>query len=562
MKPLLFAFSFLVLAPLAPAQVPSAADSAGTAPPFVWDARRAEHLLNRAGFGARTGEIEAAVAEGQCACVERLVGKRADVDPFFVERIEEPSRREMRELGDEERQRVQREVRERDRRQMLDYTAWWMERAASGDDPLEERMVLFWHGVFTSSVDSVRRAHMILAQDQLIRTEALGSYERLLAGMLKDPALLTYLDNQANRKGNPNENLARELLELFSLGIGNYTEKDIKEIARALTGRGVDDRGGYRYDAKAHDDGEKSFLGQQGKFDGDDVVRIVLAQEACPRYVARRILGYLEGVEPAPERLAQYAAFLREQRFELKPFLRKLFLDPAFYREEVLGARVLGPVDFMVGMSRRLGLRTPPLVMAAGASLLGQRLFAPPNVKGWDEGEAWITTSSLMQRGNLAGLLLGVVKVDDVIRADDPDMLDEEAQATSNPPAADSMQKQPMRARKPLDKQAGLKGAGSVAYQALRRVQDSGWAPNLNFSARLERSGARSDAEIVERMLDDLLAIEAPPDTRRKLRDFLANERATLSLPDGRLFDSGIQAERVLRRLAHLILSLPEAQLG
>lgn len=553
---------FLFLPSAALAQSAGSASPASAQSPIAWDARHAEHLLNRAGFGARTGEIEAAVAAGQAACVERLVQQRADVDPFFVERIEEPSRREMRELSDDERQKVQRDVRERDRRQMLEYTAWWMERATSGEDPLEERMVLFWHGLFTSSVDSVRRAHMILAQDQLIREEAVGNYAHLLAGMLKDPALLTYLDNQVNRKGNPNENLARELMELFSLGIGNYTEKDIKEVARALTGRGTDDRGGYAYNAKAHDDGEKSFLGQTGKFDGDDVLRIVLAQDACPRYVARRILTYLEGVEPSKARLDEYAAFLRAQQFELKPFLKKLFLDPEFYRDEVLGARVQGPVDFMVGMSRRLGLRTPPMVIAAGASLLGQRLFGPPNVKGWDEGEAWITTSSLMQRGNLAGLLLGVVQIDDVIRADDSDMLDQEAQESAMPAASDSMQMQPMRAKKALDKQAGLKGAGSVAYQALRRVQDSGWAPNLNFSARLEHAGARSDAEIVERMLADLLAIEAPPDTRRNLRDFLANERATLSLAEGHLFEGGAQAERVLRRLAHLILSLPEAQLG
>ncbi len=554
---------FLLLPSAALAQSAGDASPASARAPLAWDARHAEHLLNRAGFGARTGEIACAVAEGQAACVERLVTQRADIDPFFVERVEDPSRRELRELSDDERQKVQRETRERDRRQMLDYTAWWMERAESGQDPLQERMVLFWHGLFTSSVDTVRRAHMILAQDQLIREEAVGNYARLLSGMLKDPALLTYLDNQVNRKGNPNENLARELMELFSLGIGNYTEQDIKEVARALTGRGTDERGAYAYNAKAHDDGEKSFLGQKGKFDGDDVVRIVLAQDACPRYVARRILTYLEGVEPSKARLDEYAAFLRAQQFELKPFLRKLFLDPEFYREEILGARVQGPVDFMVGMSRRLGLHTPPMVIAAGASLLGQRLFAPPNVKGWDEGESWITTSSLMQRGNLAGLLLGVVQIDDVIRADDPDMLDQEA--ADDAPAGmqgDTMQMQSMRPKKALDKQAGLKGAGSVAYQALRRVQDSGWAPNLNFSARLERLGARTDREIVERMLDDLLAIEAPADTLQKLRDFLANERAALSLADGHLFEARAEAEKVLRRLAHLILSLPEAQLG
>ena len=195
--------------------------------PLVWNARHAEHLLNRAAFGARRGEIEQAVAQGQAALVDQLVDQRADVDPVLIQRPEEPSRREMRELDPDEKRRVQNEVREKNRRQLLEYTAWSMERLLSGEDPLHERMTLFWHGIFTSSSERVERSCMILQQDQLIRAEALGHSGRLLAGMLQDPALLTYLDNQVNKKGNPNENLARELLELFSLGAGNYTEQDI-----------------------------------------------------------------------------------------------------------------------------------------------------------------------------------------------------------------------------------------------------------------------------------------------------------------------------------------------
>jgi uncharacterized protein (DUF1800 family) len=537
--------------------LPQATPDAGAQAAIPWDARHAEHLLNRAGFGARRGEIEAAVAEGQAALVHRLVERRADVDPVLIQRPEEPARRELRELPPDERARVQQAVRDRNRRQLLEYTAWALERMESGEDPLEERMTLFWHGVFTSSSDRVERSCMMLQQDQLIRAEALGNYGRLLKGMLADPALLTYLDNQVNKKGNPNENLARELLELFSLGIGNYTEQDIKEVARALTGRGVDGHGLYSYNKGAHDDGDKTFFGQTGKFDGDDVARIVLAQEACPRYVARRILAYLEGAEPSKERLDEYAAFLRARDYELEPFLEKLFLDPAFYREEILGARVQGPVELLVGMSRRLGLKTPPPLIAAGAALLGQRMFAPPNVKGWDEGEAWITTATLMQRGNLAGLLLGVVQIDDVIRADDPDI--EEPGATDD---AQAPMRPEARRHKELDKQAGLKGAGSVAYQALRRVQDAGWAPSLNFSARLRRAGAKTDAEIVGLMLEDLLAVPAPADTRAKLESFLAGERVVLGLGNGHLLEGGFEAETVLRRLAHLVLSLPEAQLG
>jgi hypothetical protein len=363
-------------------------------------------------------------------------------------------------------------------------------------------------------------------------------------------------------------------MELFSLGAGNYTEKDVKEAARALTGRGVSRAGQYEFHEGQHDRGRKTILGATGMFDGDGLVAQILKQDACPRWVAGKLLAYFEGVPPSPERLAEYAAFLRKSEFQLRPFLKKLFLDPAFYRDEVVGARVASPLDYLVGLSRRLGTRPPPSMIASGAGVLGQRLFFPPSVKGWEEGEPWITTASLMQRGNLAGIVVGVVKVRDVLAKDPnetdaiddpPPMKPENGESTDasttksdDPESLGERTKEPARKPGPA---AGRRRGAAQLVQALRRIEASGWRPNPNFTARMQKSGAKTDAAIADRMLDDLLGIAAPPDTRARMQAFVAKEREKLGARDGALLDQGLEGENVLRRLAHLIFSMPEAQL-
>jgi len=581
------AVGFGALAALFLGSTPSAAqETAASAGPaasrvrsgIAWDAKKVEHLLNRAGFGARPSDIEAAVALGQAALVEKLVGERVEVEPFFFERIDAPDPKVVKTMSVEDRTAMMREIREKDRRQLLDYTTWWYDRMTSGEDPLRERMVLFWHGFFTSSFEDVKRSWLLIQQNQLVRKHALGSYAELLAAMAKDPAMLTFLDNQVNKKASPNENFARELMELFSLGAGNFTEQDVKEAARALTGRGVSREGNYEFHKRLHDEGEKTVLGVTDRMNGDDLVKVILAQDACPRWIAGKLLANFEGVEPSPKRLADYAAYLRANEYQIQPFLRRLFLDPEFYRDEVIGARVQSPVDFMVGFTRRLGVQVPSAVLGSGATLLGQRLFWPPSVKGWDEGENWISTATIMQRGNLAGFMLGLVKVEDVLSepetrepppADpyEPGMTDGSMEGgKSDEPRSD----EPMTERPPMKK--GVKpdpkkdmkriGVDGAALYGLKRAEASGWTISINLSSRIQKSGARTDAEIADRMLDDLLAIDAPPDTRVLVQTFLARERGRLKLADGKLLDAGAEAEHVLRRLAHLIYSLPEAQLG
>lgn len=391
-----------------------------------WNAQRAEHLLNRASFGARPNEIDYVVRTGREAFVhELLTGLAPAGEPFFVDAPVKPSRRELDALSEKDRRDALDRYRRDERELLFAYAGWWVEQMVDAKDPLREKMVLFWHGYFTSSMRDVKNGEAMIRQNELFRRYALGNFGDLLRAVLRDPAMLEYLDNNQNKKDKPNENLARELMELFTLGVGNYSEDDIKEAARALTGWRTQGGSEALYSPRQHDNGKKTILGRTGRFDGDDVVDILLAQPACPRWVAGKLLEYFEGRKPSEARLAEYANFLKQQKYELAPFLEKLLVDERFYADELVGERIAGPVEYMVGSVRRLGVEVQPALLWLAAGQLGQRLFDPPNVKGWEGGEAWISTSTLLARGNMAGMLLGVVKLEDVLKDDSFEFGDE-----------------------------------------------------------------------------------------------------------------------------------------
>ncbi len=483
-----------------------------------WSEHEAEHLWNRAGFGASEEEIQRAVESGPQAFVAELLAGRTEVEtPFHPRSTQRESRERMRELAPEERKHRLAELRREEKQTIQDFLAWWVERVLSGSDPLVERMTLFWHGHFTSSMSDVKNARDMIEQNQLFRRHALGSFRELLHAIARDPAMLEYLDNDVNRRGNPNENFARELLELFTLGEGKYGEEDVKEAARAFTGWTEVD-GEFQVQRRNHDHGEKTVLGVRGRLDGDDVLEILLAHEACPRFLAGKLLVYFEGVEPSPERLERYARVLRQNDYQIGAFLKKLFLDPGFYREEVVGQRITSPLDFLAGSARRLGIDPPARLVAFGAEILGQKLFFPPNVKGWEGGPAWITTAALMQRGNLAGVLLGEVSLRDFLEEERPRV---------------------------------------EGFRELRSLGRMGWRPRFKLSERVRSTGLPHGAEMNEGIVDALarivLAVELEPDSRAHLARFLEQEHPLLE-------DSDV-AEPILRRLAHLMLSLPEGQL-
>lgn len=514
---------------------------------LVWDRVAAEHLINRAGFGARPDEIERAVAEGHAAFVARLLaGDRPDYEPYYPA-VDRPDQDEL-EAGD--RDAMLKEFKTADRNEMGMFGAWWVEEMIRSDHPLRERLTLFWHGYFTSSYRFVKSSRAMVLQNELFRSAGLGSFRDLLLAVLEDPAMLLYLDATKNKKGSPNENLARELMELFTLGEGNYTEQDVKEAARALTGWTVRD-GRVRFVEKRHDASDKTILGQTGPFGVTELVDVLLEQPACSRWLAGRLLAYFEGAPPSEERLERYARILVEEDWRIDRFLETLFGDPAFFAPSVVGQRVASPLDYLVGLVRRLDSRVPPFLVAHAAALLGERLFHPPSVKGWEGGEGWITTSTIQQRGNLAGMLLGVVDIEDVLTAEDlvdqAEMFEDDAGESMQDVADDSLRRR-------------RTGVGS-ALRKIRKLRDTGWRPHVNLTARVRRAEARNPQRIADALLDELLAVPVSKASRRAVVDFIAAECERLELEPKRLLRKGLDAELLLRRVAHVVLSLPEAHL-
>ncbi len=532
--------------------------------------REVEHLLNRAGFGGNTFAIRKGVKAGQQDLVRRLVAGDKESKPYRYEPVV-PNLDRLRSPDEEIRRRERNRLRTQNRDQAGEFLGWWVGRMVQGENPLRERMTLFWHGFFTSDVKKVRLSNLMIDQNELFRRHALGNYGALLGEVLRDPAMLIYLDNISNTKGNPNENLARELMELFSLGEGNYTEEDIREVARALTGYGIGKQRQFQLHSGEHDFGAKTILGQTGRHDAGDVVDILLDQPACARWVAGSIITYLEGTPPSEERLGHYASLLREEYYELAPMLTELFTDPMFYRPEVVGARVSSPIDFLVGSCRRLGADVDGQLIVRGAGMLGMSLFEPPNVKGWNEGLPWVTTATLMNRGNLMGVLLGTVAAGDMLADPLEDM-----ELT----AADMESMEEMGLEFPFDGEmavgdemmmeanveAALESAprpkGDIMAKVVRTFQSKGKRPSISFAGRIKRHGDRSDQELVEYLCSGLLAIEAPLETQRMLVAALRSEREAAGVKEGKWHRHPEEADAVFRKIAHLILSLPEAQLG
>lgn len=374
----------------------------------------AAHLLRRAGFGGAPREIDALHAMGLAGAVDHLVeyDKRPDTLALFQPTLtERPSFRKMREMDQEERKKRFRALRMKDRRQFADLRSWWLEKMAKTSRPLEEKMTLFWHGHFTSSYRDVRNSYHMYLQNQLLRRRATGNFGDLCREIARDPAMLAYLNNRSNRKQHPNENFARELMELFTLGLGNYTEEDIRESARAFTGWtfGGND---FRVRKQWHDAGKKTFLGKTGNLDGDDVIDIILSKKATSEFIAAKIFRYFVHQDPAEEVIRDLGRTLRLSRYELKPLLKRIFLSREFYSDRAVGTRIKGPVVLVVSLLKTAEIepRFAPIMANMSTPQLGQALFDPPNVKGWPGGREWITTSLLLERYNLCSSLVSSPK--------------------------------------------------------------------------------------------------------------------------------------------------------
>jgi hypothetical protein len=360
-----------------------------------WNLRRVVHLHRRAGFAATWGEIRRDLKDGPRASLDRVMAGKAATEgvPAEFEKTADL-------LG---KSAV-------DSNYPARLKAWWLFRMLFGPDPLAERLALMWHNHFATSNLKVNNLAFMRRQNELFRALGRGPFGELLGAVVHDPAMLVWLDAPSNRKGHPNENLARELMELFSLGIGHYTEEDVKEAARAFTGwRVVQER--FAEVVDRHDEGEKTILGHTGHWKGDDLFRIVLEHPATSRRLARRV-GELFLAEEALKTadLDALADGLRARDLDMGWAVETVLRSRLFFADANLGGRVLSPVEYVIGAARALELFEPPcstLALADWCGRLGQDLFYPPNVGGWPGGRSWLTTRGLIGRANYVAALVG-----------------------------------------------------------------------------------------------------------------------------------------------------------
>ncbi|TCV85915.1 DUF1800 domain-containing protein [Sulfurirhabdus autotrophica] len=358
----------------------------------------ARHLLNRTGFSASESEVqEYARLTRQQAVTKLLDGVRLEAQTPVPDSIGEGFQlSRLKDKTEEERKALLKEA----VLQGINLRAWWYQEMLDTPSPLTEKMTLFWHNHFVSSQQKVKSPVLMYQQNVLLRKYALGNFGDLLHAISIDPAMIIYLDNVSNRKNQPNENFAREVMELFTLGEGGYSEQDVKEAARAFTGWSLDrDSGQFRNYLRLHDDGIKVVLGQSGRFDGDAVLDILLAQPRTAELITRKL--WLEFISPIPDPLEvkRLAGVFRSSGYDIKALMRALLTSDAFYAKQNRATLVKSPVEFIIGTLQQFDIQPENMrpFLFVGRSL-GQDVFGPPNVKGWPGGDSWINSNTLLIR--------------------------------------------------------------------------------------------------------------------------------------------------------------------
>lgn len=403
----------------------------------AFDAVRAGHLLNRAGFGGLPQEIEAVQELGVARAVDALLDfpdapaaelSRGDVpdDSMLADVPRSDAQRrqatiEVQQGRSEEEARTERQLQQQRWRSasqnfMRECGRWWLDRMARGPYPLQEKLVLFWHGHFTSSFRDDREGSWRLwGQNERFRTYAAGTFRAFVRQVSRDPAMLKYLNNDQNVNISPNENYARELMELFTLGVStpqtpNYSEDDIKQAARAFTGW-THDGLIFTFRQRLHDEGEKRIFGHVGRFGGDEVVDLLMQHPATGPFIGGKLFEFFVGVEPSAEVRASLGRVLVNANYELRPLLRIILRSRAFFDKARIGGKIKCPVQLVAGTCRLLGVPVPSQRRVQNElEKMGQIPFAPPNVKGWPgqyDGRRWINTATLLARYNFGVEMAG-----------------------------------------------------------------------------------------------------------------------------------------------------------
>lgn len=489
--------------------------------PTQWTRDDAAHLLRRAGFGGPPEEIDALYALGRQGAVARLVDyERINVsfEPPSVLPLQPPPGLKESVLTAEQRQELVRFRRQNNIAQFLNISEWWTRRMISTPRPLEEKLTLFWHGLLTSGMREVDVPRMLYDQNELYRHYAKAHFPDLIRRVSYDPAMLRYLDNVSNVASHPNENYARELMELFTLGVGNYQESDIKSVARAFTGWTINRATGSAYfDAREHDYGFKPLFGQVRRFNGIETLDVILSQPAATRHLARELWVYFAGTEPDEELLAALGATLRSSNFDVGLLLRKMFLSDAFYDPRVRFQAVKSPAELIAGTYRALGIQpVNAAVLVQAMRRMGQELFQPPNVKGWDGGVKWINTSTLLERYNFATHAL----------------------YGSEAPREESM----------MSMMAPLPGLAPV------RRDPNLDQPPFDPAPILERYNLHTPEEIVDHFIQRLLGQPLDDESRQALIERLRERKVHHKETPKE------EVDQAIRGLIHLIISTPEYQ--
>ena len=559
-----------------------------------WDRDKAAHLLERAGFGGTPAEVDRLASMTPSAAVDWIVDYegapdvapsyepspiwREGMDPFPKSRAE--AVRIAREQGASMGVAVLPAGESRPLQPVVNrffyglrsnavetqrLATWWGERMLVTERPLEEKLTLFWHGHFATGSGKVRDTRMMHLQNEMLRANANGSFRDLLTGILRDPAMLVYLDNGENLKDHPNENFGRELLELFTLGVGNYTEQDIREGSRAFTGW-TNDVLEFEFDAERHDFGEKTFLGRTGPFDGGDIIDIILEQPATAAQVGGKLYRYFVREELDDGVRRDLAATFRDGDYELTPLLRRVFLSRDFYSAASYATQTKSPVHLVVSTYRKLGLTTLPTIPDFNrlTARLGQRLFNPPNVAGWAGGRTWITPATLLERGNL---FRGVLFPDaDGFWAPDRTVpgiyasVERRLEQGMNITAATMEGDAESSMLADRDEDYNTRYGGYMGYKMAfeRLIPIPRQVADLDLTGMMSAAGATTAETVVDHLVTRFLRVPLGEAEHAVLADFLRDELGGAGYPAA----DPARTEAALRGLLYLVLSTPEYQLA
>ncbi len=542
-----------------------------------WNERTARHFLNRTGFSATLTDVEAALKQSLAAILKRRLHYESTADPYprpewaipataeqiaAIKKEEESANEKVKELrksGEKDKKalaqaarqgrQLEKELEKRDAltiylQKGISYTfdlqKWWLRRMAGTSRPLQEKLTLFWHGHFATSIFKVDSAYYMWQQNETMRRNASGNFHTMIMEMSKDPAMIKWLDNNSNVKEKPNENYAREVMELFTLGEGHYTEPDIKEAARAFTGWGYGRATmQFSFNPRQHDDGVKTVLGRQGNWDGGDVVDIIFQQPACAQFIARKLWTYFAYEEPEQEIVDGLAQVLRENKYELKPMLQKIFSCNAFFSERAIRTQIKSPVQLAVGSHQLLKKEIPnPFesfsVIVKALRMMGQEPLLPPDVSGWKGGLTWATTSSLLMRYNFSNFLVNGIPTQDMVGL----------RTMKQEYISDAVTKV-----KEKEKATAISKAEQVKLSTMEPLA----VQNL-----CDKTKVKTSDQVIRHFVRLLWDGQADEDSLRQFKQFLdANENGVADPyhPDKP------NADQKVRSLVHLMMSTPQYQL-